>query len=244
MKPFIRLLLVVAAIAIPNGVILAQSGSAGVIDVNNSVQFMTDVSGKPLMVRSEYRVVGSPYYPEKYYLADIILNSGKKYIGIRARLNLMDNELLFMTPDGTEMTLTSPVLKIVFTDPYNNKAMLNITFQKNFPAIDQQTAESYYEVLDSGSVKLLKYHKITYDDRKGYNEATMTRYFQETNLYYLYSEKTGMVKLEKGKDFWVSFFNDKKNQVSEFIDLNDLKCRKETDWKKVIAFYNTLVKAF
>lgn len=153
----------------------------------------------------------------------------------------MDNELLFITPDGIEMAATSPVQKIIFTDPSDNGVMLNITFQKNFPAIDKQTAESYYEVLDTGNVKLLKYHKITYDDRKGYGEATTTRFFQEAEIYYLYSEKTGIVRLEKGKNFLVSFLNDQKEQVSQFIDSNDLKCRKEADWEKVIVYYNTLL---
>lgn len=40
----------------------------------------------------------------------------------------------------------------------------------------------------------------------------------------------------------ISFLDDKKDAISKFIDTNDLKCKKESDWKTIVAYYNSLGK--
>lgn len=204
--------------------------------------FLKGTNGSLLQdVKSEYETDGSPFYPDKYKESIFVLTDGKGYTGIKAKINLMENQLLFLSENGNEMIATSPVKIVIFRDP-SDKNTADIIFEKGFPPIDQQTDASFYEVLDTGKVKLLKYHRVSYIDKKGYLTETVTRVFNESNDYYLFSDKKGISRIEKGKDFLVSYLGDKNGTVSKFIDTKNLKCKKESDWKTVIAFYNNSVK--
>lgn len=162
--------------------------------------FLKGTNGSLLQeVKSGYEEDGSPYYPEKYKEAIFVLNDGKGYSGIRARINLMENQLLFLAENGAEMMSTSPVKIVIFRDSSNRKAPTEVIFQNEFPSIDQQTGISYYQVLDTGNVKLLQYRKVTYLDKKGYLTETITRVYQETDTYYLFSEKKELSGLRKEK---------------------------------------------
>lgn len=219
---------------------LAQPGSAGVGDMNNSQQFLADASGKPLFLKTEYTVEGSPYFPNDYSFATLFMKNGKAYTGIKVKLNLNDNTLLYITPDGKEMELTSPINKLAFIDTSYGRDMGDIIFQNGFSPIDKQDQTSFYQVLDSGKVILLKYINAFFQDKREYGSASMTRVFTQTNDWYLRLPDGSMKKLDKGKAAILSLLPSKKEEMSKFIDANGLKCRKESDWIKIITSYNSV----
>jgi hypothetical protein len=209
-------------------------------DFSNAEQLMQDVSGKPIFMKVNYNVEGSPFYPEEYYLAIVFVKNGKKYNDVRVKFNLQENLLLFKLPDGTEMSAVTPVNKIIFTDTSEGGMMLNRVFENGFASIDKQNEQTYYEVLDSGKVKLLKCYSVSYDDRKYYAQASITRVFLQKEKYYIRLMDGTMRKIGKGAAALLSLFTDKKNELQKFISEKNLKCRKENDWRKVIAYYNSL----
>ena len=222
---------------------LAQPGSGGISDLNNSQQFLADASGKPLNLRVEYNVQGTPFFPADYSLANLFMQNGKAYRGIKVKFNLNDNTLLYITSDNQEMILTTPVNKVVFTDTSLGGIVKDIVFENGFTSVDEQNNLTYYQVLDSGKVMLLKHTRVDYQDKKEYGSATITREFSPNDFWYLRLPDGSMKKVEKGKEAILLLLPSHKAEMSKFIDANNLKCRKESDWEKIIASYNSISSA-
>ena len=218
---------------------MAQS-SRYVANYNNAQQFMEDVMGRPIYLRVEYNVEGTPFYPEEYYRANIYIKNGRIYTGVFVKFNLQENLVLYKLSEGTEMSATTAIKRILFTDTSQGWIMHNVIFENGFPPVDNQNENTYYEVLDSGKVKLLKYHAVKFTDKKYYGQASITRIFDQTETYYVCLPGGIMKKIEKGKEAFLSLFTDKKAEISKYIEGQKLKCRKENDWKKAIAYYNSL----
>lgn len=207
---------------------------------NSLTQLLTDVTGKPVHLRVAYNLEGSPLYPADYTRADIFVKSGKKYPDILSKFNFLENTLLVKLDDGNELVITTPVPRIVFTDTGVNGKMLGAVFENGFPPIDNHPSNHYYEVIDSGRIKLLKYISVTYMDRKDYGQASITRVYEQKEAFYLFLPDNTIHKLSKGKDALLSLLPDKKSEISSYIDQNSNKCRKEEEWSAVIAYYNSL----
>lgn len=220
--------------------ITAQTPTRFTGNYNNAQQFMEDVMGRPIYLKVEYNVEGSPFYPDEYLRANVYVRKGKIYTGIYVKFNLQENLVLYKQDDGTEMSAATPIKRVIFTDTSYDWIFYNTIFESGFPSIDNQNENTIYEVLDSGKVKLLKYHAVKFTDKKYYGQASMTRVFEQFELYYAYLPNGTIKKMEKGIEFFLSLFTDKKEEISKYIDTEKLKCRKESDWKKAIAYYNSL----
>lgn len=207
---------------------------------NSSNQILTDVVGQPAYLKVTYNMEGSPFYPTEYTRSDIYTKGGKKYPSIGAKFNLESGVLLIKLDDGNELEVTTPVPKIVFSDAGLSGTMLNTVFQNGFPAVGNQTNLTYYQVLDSGKIALLKYFSVTYMDKKEYGQASITRVYEQKETWYVYLPDKSMQKVEKGKDAFLAVFPDKKDLVRQYIDQNGYKCKKEDDWIAVIKYYNGL----
>lgn len=206
--------------------------------MNETNEFLHDASGRPIYMRTEYETDGTPLYSNDYCMANLKVKNGKYYVGIKVKLNLQENLLIYVDEHGNEMAAITPIEKIEFYncgDPAKNK-----TFVSGFPAIDKQDASSFYVRLDSGNVSLLKYLSITYRDERKYGSASITRIFEQKEVYYFYSQDKGIKRLNKDNDTLVEMLGAKKSELTSFIAKNDIKCRKEDDLVKVFAFYNSL----
>lgn len=204
--------------------------------VNSQNMFLADINGNPLMLRSYTDVEGSPYYNDNYCRANLKVMRGKSYTGIEVKLNLEDNRIIYKTPDGKEMETIIPVEFIEFSGCGPNGS--TETFRSGFPPVDNQNQLSFYQVLDSGNVLLLKYRKISFMDSKSYGSANTTRKYDVTVRYYAYSAQKGMIPLSKGNENALSAFADKKKEMDSYIVSRKLKLKNEEDLVKLFAFYN------
>src|ERR1044071_1922443 len=121
-----------------------------VYNYSNAQQFMQDVSGKPIYLKVEYNVEGTPFYPDEYLRANVYLSHGKIYTGIYVKFNLQENLVLYKQADGSEMSAATPIKRVIFTDTSNGWIFYNAIFESGFPSIDKQNENTFYEVLDSG----------------------------------------------------------------------------------------------
>lgn len=209
-------------------------------DFSNAQQFMEDVAGRPIYLKLEYNVQGSPFYPDQYYKANVFLKSGKIYKDVPVRFNIEQNLVLFKQQNGTENVAITPISKIIFTDTSNGGEVAYKVFENGFSPVDSLSETTFYEVIQSGKIKLLKYRVVRFTDQKGYGQASITRIFEQKEIMFLCKADGKVVKMEKGKESFLSYISDKQTEIGSFIDKNNLKCRKEVDWKKIVAYYNSL----
>lgn len=206
---------------------------------NDSETLMTDLGGKPIFIRTDYIFDGTPYFPDEYTRASIILKSGKKYVDVKTKMNFYDNSLIMQLSDGTEIKVTGNVSKVIYElIPVGDK-LKTVVFQRGFPAVNNLDTTSYYEVLDSGKMKLLKYCQVSYSDTRGYGEASITRVFKKKESYYLVLPGNVIKQLEKGKQEFLSLLPARKDELEKYIDNKKLKCRKEEEWIDIVSYYNS-----
>lgn len=200
--------------------------------------FLNDANGRPLLLRSEYLIEGSPFFNQDYCIADLKVRNGKYYQGIKVKLNLQQNLVIYDAGDGKEIAAITPIEKIIFVncaDPPRNQVLLS-----GFPPVDGQTVNSFYVLLDSGRVTLLKHIGVNYRDVKYYGSNQTTRVFEQKETLYAYQPHKGMMRLAKEAAAVLSLLSDQRKAVEAFLRNNTLTCRKETDLVKVFRFYNAL----
>jgi hypothetical protein len=198
--------------------------------------FLKDINGNPIFTKATYDADGSPFYSDNYCNASIKVMNGKRYRDMPIKLNLLENRVIYRTPNGGEMEALTQIESISF-DACNGKPTATV-FRSGYPLVGQLTEKTYYQVLDSGRLQLLKYWRINYTDQKPYSSAVTIRKFDVKPEYYAYMPEKGMIKLEKGNETVLDIFPDKKTKATQIINEQHLKLRKEEDLVKLFFLLN------
>jgi hypothetical protein len=201
--------------------------------------FMDDANGRPLYLRTSYSGEGSPYFSETYNEAEVTGADGKLYRNVRVKINLLDNEVLYLDAAGKEMIATMPIQKIRLLGFIDATGVSDKVLKSNGQSLNTPNAP-VYEVMDSGRCVLLKQVKVTFKDEKRYNEASVTRVFKRIESYFVLMAGGKLQKLGQGKEDVLAILKDKEALVRAFIDMNNLKCRRAEDYKQVFGYYNSL----
>ena len=197
---------------------------------------MEDAHGRPIRPQTTYKVEGTPFYPDNYSAARLSFANGQKNSSAKAKLNLYDNTILFITDKGVEMEVIVPVLKIEFADTVHGG--YNVVFQNGFSG-NNLKEEIFYQVLDSGKLTLLKQIVVNYRDFTPYGTAVITRTFEQKRAYFIINETT-VNKISKNGENIPEILTDKKNEITTYISANNLRLKYETDLVSVIRYYNSL----
>ncbi|SJZ80946.1 hypothetical protein [Sediminibacterium ginsengisoli] len=205
----------------------------------SNTSLLVEANGSPHKAKPRANVDGTPYYNDDYCSATLYGADGKPYAAIPARLNLQENLVIFKRGDA-ELTPSFMVKKIEFGQCDGKKS--NAVFESGFPAIGVQNEGSFYQVLDDGKTKFLKYIQIveTATQNNGLNPSAATLTLQRNETFYVYSPAKGMVKVGKSADDLLNALADRRDQVASYISSNKFKLKKEDEMVKVINFYNTL----
>lgn len=201
--------------------------------------FMADANGRPMYLKNEYAVEGSPYFNEGYLIAEITSTAGKVYPNVQVKVNLAENEVLYLADDGKEMIATISIKKIRFIKFISKEGIADKVLE-SFGQPMNTPKNPVYDVLEAGKASLLKQIRVTFQDNRRFNEASVTRTFQRSEIYHILLPDGKIQKLGSGKDDMVALLQDKKAEVSAFIDEKRLKCRNVEDYRKVITYYNSL----
>lgn len=219
---------------------LALNGQAQATQNQREAVFIRDRNGDQIFNKSNFATEGYAFYPHEYCSASIKIMGGKQYEKQKVRLGLIDNLVYYIADDSTELVVDMQVEKIEFLGCIEGTKGAGSVFQSGFAAVDKQTEKSFYQVLDSGKAKLLKYLLVTYSDDKSYNSASITRVFKTGEILYANLADNKMVKLSKNKESVINALADKKSQVEAFINSKGYKCKKEEEILMVFNYYNSL----
>lgn len=199
--------------------------------VNIKSSNIQDFTGKPIIVNKVTEVEGSVFYNDSYKNAKIYLANGLEMAEIKIKLNLRDNKVYFLTTEGAEMESISKIKKIIFSDS-------GAVFENGFPILNKQDAQTYYRVIVAGKASLLVLSSFVDVEFKAFNSATTTRQIEKVNELFGVSSNI-ITKLSNANDV-LKLLTDKNQEVSDFIAKNNLKCKKQADYLRVINYYNSL----
>ncbi len=216
---------------------LLFGSSCLVVSAQGGRPFLNDANGRPVITNTNnYVADGSPFLFEDYLPAEITFQTGKVYQGVKAKINLVDNELLFMDDNGQEMIAAAPVKSVRFIKPDGTSIVL-----ESLGNSINTTRAPVYQILVNGKAKLLKQISITYTEARKYGEGSMTRTFKKNETYSALFTGQQPQKFEKNKTSIAALFGDKQTQVLAFIDEQKLRCKTEADFVKIFEYYSTLM---
>jgi hypothetical protein len=203
--------------------------------------FHNDQSARLVYKKSEeLNMEGSPFLYDEYLPAEITLVHGGVFPGIKVKLNIVDNELQFLTDDGREMATPSPVKSIKFERPKEDGSGTEQMIIESNGAALNAAGSPVYQLLADGNARLLKQIEISFSDTRKYPEGTMVRVFKKKTFYFAAMPDQPAKKFDKGKSNVLALFPAKQQEISSFIESQKLNCKTEDDIIKVFKYYNTL----
>ena len=133
----------------------AQQNSIGTTGKWGTQIFLSDVNGKAF--ENKYAdVAGSAYFFPNYKFSSIEMRDGKKFMDIKAKLNLVEHEVEFISASTVEGFIGKGLVSVISFSDTVRQEVKKYTFQSGFPGIDNQTIIHFYQVLSNGKVTLLK----------------------------------------------------------------------------------------
>ena len=199
---------------------------------------MQDASGQVVSEHNYIDIEGSPYLGTEWFKGNLILANHKTYKDIDLKYDEVkdkvftkgvNNELIALVDQVTEFSLKYPIMG----------ETTSRTFRLGYPNIAGTTAASYFEVLADGKTQLLKRSVKVVRENKEYNSATITRSFEESIKYYLFSNGNGTL-VKNDKKSVLAVLASKQEELERYSKDNKLNLKTDADFTKLIVYYNTL----
>jgi hypothetical protein len=221
----------------------AVSGQLNGVSLNGtkwpSQVFMSDVNGKPFDNRLS-DISGSPYLTDKYKVSDITLRQGRKFVRIQAKINLVSQEVIFISANGVEGYMEPGMVRdIAFADTASDGNIAAYLFRSGYPAVDKQTDVHFYQVLEEGNCSLLRSLTKKVNERKNELSGEVSKEFETTENLYLFM-KGAMKRIKKDRNFFLTELQDKQKPISVFADTEKLNFRNTEHLIRLVKYYNSL----
>ena len=198
---------------------------------------LTFSGGRISTVNNQYSAIveGSAFFNEAFITGKIMLSDGQIFDSIMLRLDLLDNTVHYMSAKGEEMVANTLIKSVVFYDSASQKEIHFDYSDFITPSIEK----GWYQLIDTGVVRLYKRHHKSIRQNKAYNSATLEQYITTTYAYYLLIN-TVFTQVKKLKSI-PDMLQHKKTELLEYINVNNLTGKSDKDYLALIAYYNSLV---
>ena len=122
-----------------------------------------------------------------------------------------------------------------------------ITFQytkERFEVYNYDGKLTYFQVHNDEKAKLLSRKFIEYTEAKAaensYQKSRPADFRKKEDIFYLKSGND-ITELSSKKSKFFDAFNDKSNEIKSYVKKNKLDIDEETDLKKIVLFYNSII---
>ena len=182
---------------------------------------------------------GTPFFTESYKYCDIILKNGRIFKSIQARLNLVTQEVNFISVNGIQAFMEKGTVKEISYADTTEAGIVQYKFKTGFVSMIDKSTDNFYLVLADGNYTFLK--SITKKVTEKRNELTheVNKEFETYEDYFFYT-KGEMKRWKKDKNFVMAELSDKQQQINQYIISHNINFRNQNDIIKLLAYYNSL----
>ncbi len=202
-------------------------------------QFVNDVQGHPITEISYTDIEGDPYLLNKWTSGTIVLSNNKSF-SATLKLDTYGNRLLYRGENGETMEFENKLTS--FTLPLTGNEVSDIkpiVFVNNIPPVDNQTENSWYQLIADGKVKLLKYYGKQLMETKAFNSATTTKSFTDYQVYYIFRDNQ-LIKVSLNKKSLVKALAGHIADAESYLKTNNLNLKSDAGLQKFFVWYNSL----
>ncbi|MDC1200203.1 hypothetical protein N8078_01365, partial [bacterium] len=174
-----------------------------------------------------------------FQIGSVYKNGKMVASNVALRYNVQAEEIELKANTSTSAT----VANVIQADQNISVRILNDEFVY-LVSPDKNQKAGYFMVIAEGS-KLTIYKKIIKDFVEGKESANsysrdVPDTFKEKEQLYIVSSTGGLTKLPKGKAKREKLFAPMVNQMSTYIENNNLNLRREKDFNQALAYFNAL----
>lgn len=208
------------------------------VDDNSSLDQRTllTAGGVPLSSTKYYKITGgTPYFSDTWMKGSIVTPQKIEFKNLRLKIDLLENIIIFLSPENEERINTEKVDKIILEDTVNNKGYLFV----HSSTLDNNTkSKTWYQVLALGTVNLYKENAKNIYETKPYGSSVTEQTIRDMNRFYVLTNKQ-FSRIKVPTDI-LSLLPNHKKEVEEYIKTHKLKGKKEADFQNVVNYYNSL----
>jgi hypothetical protein len=195
-------------------------------------EYISSERSTELMIPVYDRVDGSPFLFTEWVNANITLADNRKFDSVQVKLNLYENRIHFKDEKGNEKMIPANVKMIEIKDV--SSKWNNAVFVSGYGANDR---EFFQVVTDGKKAGLLKKMKVIIKESRPVMHGPERKNFELLSILCIYS-KDKLYEEKKSCLSMADIFKDD-SKITTFISTNDLKCNKEKDLEKLVAYYNS-----
>ncbi len=179
---------------------------------------------------------GSPFLFDEWYKGSIFMVSGEKIENITIKYDAFEDEILFMQ-DGKTFDIPSGVKYFILT-PGVEGMKDSMIFRGGYPAVENNSGSTFYEVLADGNTSLLKCYRKIMGLSKQNAFVSNKREFALEEKYYVGKPDTPPVRIKKDKASVLKALSDKKDILESYIEKEKKNCKTEAGLIEVVKKYN------
>ncbi|QEM13894.1 hypothetical protein [Mucilaginibacter rubeus] len=208
--------------------------------VQARAQYLSDYTGRPYYLKTNDGIQGSELLTDNWLKGTVDFANGKTANAI-LNYNVYGDELLFKSPQDSSVQ--------AFVDPVKSFSIKGITlegsdqtdmnFSNGFPAVDDQTAKTFYQVVGDGKVKLLHYYKKKVQESTGFASQVTTKTFITATSYYLFADNK-MTKIKPSQKTILAALSDKADKIQEYVKANKVDFKSDAALAKLFSYYSSL----
>lgn len=201
---------------------------------SSTMFFLKDSNGGN--INTQPAVIDETSYLFNYeHLTASLFGYNGKILGVQpCRLHLKTNRIFYLSSNGDEMEITTPVKRIEFNLKEGKKAI----FERDFTNAGVFAQGKFYQVLAEGKAWLIMDTEFAESTRAQYGSASVDG-FSIVNQFYCFKEKTSLVKINN-ENTLLNVLKDKSELVKNYISADKIKIRKKADLERLFNYYNTL----
>ncbi len=182
-------------------------------------------------------IAGTPYLNKSFEKGKLVSKVNLKFPEIPLRYNVYTDKIEYKAPDGTIYALKDQNKIKTYTIGDTTFIFSPYYAKKN------KIESGYFQVLNTGKVTALVRYKVFLlpaTPERPYTPAKPERFSEITKDFYIKVGEEPARLVSNAKSF-EQYFPGYKKQLNQFIKKEKLHLQKEADFKKLVAYCNTLL---
>jgi hypothetical protein len=176
---------------------------------------------------------GSPFVFDNWLLATIVLADERVFDSIYVKLNAYNDKVHFKNDNDEEMQTSIRVKQVTITD--NNSVWHGVIFRTGY----EGDPVNFFRVIEDGKrMQLLKKIEVSVWETKALGEEDKKTFQQDETPFIAINNV--LYKQNKSCNPMAEAYEKYKEKMQQFVSDNNIRCNREEDMRKLVAYFNTL----
>jgi hypothetical protein len=178
---------------------------------------------------------GTPYFIDEWLNADVELEHGETFKDVKMRLDLVENTLQYISPEGRELVASSAIKTVILKDSTGGN---QFKFVNSFFLGAKKEKSAWFLELLSGRACFYKQILKSINEPKNYMPGGTEISVNSSEEYFIYADSV-LLPVKRIKDV-PGLLHYKFKEVNTYMNENKLSGKSESGFIQLIKYYNSL----